>query len=141
MLIFVPSLKRTAIRAFPCCRPACPWAKRRRPAGDELFRRDALDDAHDTGSVKRGGAQFEEKVGRVPPEYARGLIAMALNLLGDDGIADAQRRLREFVLGIKPCALADQELNDVVQTLIGGRVQRGPAELPGGIHVGTAFGE
>jgi hypothetical protein len=38
-------------------------------------------------------------------------------------------------------ALSDQELNDVSQSLIRGRVQRGPAVLSDGIHVDAPFHE
>ena len=75
------------------------------------------------------------------PESARDLKPAGADFLGEDGHGNAQRRLPELVLLIDLCALADQVFDVVVQSLIGGRVQRGPAELAGGIHVGAMFHE
>ena len=78
----------------------------------------------------------------VSPRYLRGdLKSAGADLLGKDGERNAQRRLAKLVLLIELCALADQEFNDVIQSLIGGRVQRSPAELSGGIHVGAMLHE
>src|ERR1700680_4485634 len=89
---------------------------RMRSAGDELFG-SALVDDHDSGSLERGGAQLEEKVGGIPAECARGLIVGLLEIPGDDGVGNAQGRLPEAVLGIELGALADQVFNDVVEPL------------------------
>jgi hypothetical protein len=64
----------------------------------KLFR--ALDYGHDPGLIEPGCAQFEETVGRVPPEYARGLIVSVPDILGDDGVRNAQLRLPA---GASPC--------------------------------------
>src|SRR5467141_1643414 len=80
----------------------------------------ALEDDIDPGLVERDGAQLEEKLGCVLVESARDLEAASPRLLGDDGKGNAQRRLPELVKGVELCALADQEFNDVVQSLIGG---------------------
>ena len=91
----------------------------------------ALEDHHDAGLVERGGAQFEEKVHRFPPVYARNLEHSAPNIFGEDGIGNTQRRLSEGIFGINLCTLGDKEFNDIIQPLIGCVVQRGPAELRG----------
>jgi len=106
----------------------------------ELFP-SALQDHHDAGSIERCGAQFEEKIGSIPPQYARDLRDVAADFLGHDGQGNAQRRLSISVFGIKSGAPADQEFDDIIQSLIGGRVQRGPAELSDAVHVGGPIHE
>ena len=91
--------------------------------------------------LERGGAQFEEKVGCIPPEYARDLIVGAPKIFCDDGVGNAQGRLSEAIFGIEFCTLGGKEFNDVIQSLIGSGVQCGPAELSDGIHVGAPFHE
>src|SRR5579871_6704481 len=67
-------------------------------AGMKLFRPDALHDTHHAGLLERGGAQLEEKVRGIAPQNARRLVAVALDLLGDDRVGNAERRLPEAVL-------------------------------------------
>ena len=63
------------------------------------------------------------------------------DLLGKDGERNAQRRLPKLVLLIDLCALVHQVFDVLVDALIGGGVQRSPAELSGGIHVGAMLDE
>ena len=76
---------------------------------------------------------------RVLPVSPWNLKAAGANILGKDGQGDAQGRLSELVLLIDLGPLADQVCDDVVQSLIGGRVQRRPAVLSRGIHVGAVL--
>ena len=99
----------------------------------------ALKDHIDPGLVESAGAQFEQQLGGVLPISARDLKAAGPDIPGEDGQGNAQRGLSELVLLIDLCALADQVRDDVVQPLIGGCVQRGPAVLPRGIHVGAVL--
>ena len=110
-------------------------------SGDELFLSGfppklqipiALVDNHDPGFVERGGAQLEDKFRHFLAVSARDLGAAGPNILGEDGEGDAQGRLPEGVHLIDVGAFADQEFNDVRQSLIGRPVQRGPAVLSGG---------
>ena len=74
----------------------------------------ALEDDMDPGFGEGRGAQREEKLGCVFMVSARNLKAASSSLLGEDGKGDAQGRLPKLVKGIELCALADQELNDVI---------------------------
>src|SRR6516225_10838177 len=95
----------------------------------------ALEHDIDPGLLKRGSTQFEKKRGYLRPVPARDLKPLGAGLLGEDGQGNAQGCLTKPVLLIDFCALADQELDEVSNSLIGGRVQRSPAELSRGIHV------
>ena len=79
-----------------------------------LFR-GTFDHCHYSGPVEGSGAHFEEKISRIPPEHAGGLIIGVPDLLGDDGVGNAQGCLPEAVLSIKLCALRGQEFNDIIQ--------------------------
>src|SRR5438105_14270761 len=119
-----------------------------RSAADELFLSGfppklqipiALVDNHDPGFVERGGAQFEDNFGHFLAVSARDLGAAGPNILDEDGKGYAQARLPDGVHLIDVGAFADQEFNEVRQSLIGRPVQRGPAVLSGGIHVDSVL--
>src|ERR1700722_2481766 len=111
-----------------------------RLTGTELFGR-AADNSRDAGSIKRSGAELEEKVGCLPTIDPRGLIVGVAHALRNNGVSNAQRRLAEAVLGIEICSMAGQEFDHVIQSLIGRSMKRGPAEFSGSIHVGAALDE
>src|SRR5712671_2134130 len=85
----------------------------------------------DAALVERGRAQFDQQIRRLAPVDARRLVIGSAQTLGDDAHGHAQGCLAEIVLGVEFRTLAGEILDDVVQSLIGGAVQRGPAELPG----------
>lgn len=68
--------------------------------GNDLFGR-TEDNAHNAGSVKGSGAEFEEKVGCIPAEHPRGLIVGVANIPRNNGIGNAQGRLAEAVVWSK----------------------------------------
>ena len=61
----------------------------------------ALDIGNDPGFFERRGAELEQEVGRIAMQYARRLIAVGRNLLGEGRVGDAQRRLSKLVFGIR----------------------------------------
>jgi len=101
----------------------------------------ALLDGHDSGVLKRSGAQFEQEFGGVLPVDTSTLIEGITELFGEDTIGNAQGGLAEAVFDVEVRTLRRQQLNNIVQSLHGRAVQGSPAELSDGIHFSAPLDE
>src|SRR5262245_46475619 len=110
------------------------------PSGDDLIPSASLD-AHDSGLLKRRGAQLEKKISRILPDDAGTLIEGITEIFGEDAVGNAQGCLAEAVHDIEFCTPGRKHFNDVIQSLKGGGVHCRPAEFTDGIHVGAAVYE
>jgi len=88
-----------------------------------------------------GGAELDQKLGRLLAVAARDLQALRSGFLGEDRERDAQRRLPQAVEGVDLGALGHQVLDHRIEPLVSGRVQCRPAELPDGIDVDAVLDE
>ena len=94
----------------------------------------------DTGSIQRGGACLEQELGDFLPVPARDQRATSPDVLGKNRKRDAERRLPEDIHLINVRAFADQVADDIGQSLVSGRMQRGLAVLEARVH-GSIFAQ